>query len=231
MQHVESVAYAPLHPWQTRILQLHPGNGNEPIVCDLLVADLISFEGFGVSSLSRIIEYEAVSYAWGPPHFSDAITCNETLLTITPRLANALKHLRYHDKVRYLWIDALCINQRNISEKNQQVKLMLQIYQKARSVPVWLGMPTGHEPDTFMALAKFATSLIDLMFSARHVIQLGSDNRCKAISIMSHRSCSHLIFRSKQLQETPHSGPSPWCSLAAPSQTTSWLSGRSARGS
>lgn len=40
------------------------------------------------------------------------------------------------------WVDALCINQANTFEKNQQVKLMKSIYSKAFAVVVWLGGST-----------------------------------------------------------------------------------------
>jgi hypothetical protein len=37
------------------------------------------------------------------------------------------------------WIDNLCIDQDNPLEKNHQVHLMRDIYQKANSILVWLG--------------------------------------------------------------------------------------------
>ncbi len=48
--------------------------------------------------------------------------------------------------MRY-WADALCIDQANVSEKNHQVKLMKDIYPKARSVIVWLGEASKTEND------------------------------------------------------------------------------------
>jgi hypothetical protein len=41
-----------------------------------------------------------------------------------------------------LWIDAICINQNNVAEKNIQVQPMVQIYRQASSVLVWLGEST-----------------------------------------------------------------------------------------
>lgn len=40
---------------------------------------------------------------------------------------------------RNLWIDAVCINQEDIDERNAQVSMMAQIYSSARSSIVWLG--------------------------------------------------------------------------------------------
>jgi hypothetical protein len=38
-----------------------------------------------------------------------------------------------------IWIDALCINQRDETEKSKQVQMMGQIYKKAAMVLMWLG--------------------------------------------------------------------------------------------
>jgi hypothetical protein len=51
----------------------------------------------------------------------------------------ALQNLRDHHGVRTIWVDAICINQKNDSEKNMQLPLMNEIYGKARKVYIWLG--------------------------------------------------------------------------------------------
>jgi hypothetical protein len=38
-----------------------------------------------------------------------------------------------------LWVDAICIDQSNIEERNHQVKLMDLIYKNAKIVFMWLG--------------------------------------------------------------------------------------------
>jgi hypothetical protein len=54
-------------------------------------------------------------------------------------MANALRHLRETYIVCFLWVDALCINQYNLEEKAEQVRVMLSTFQKASRVVVWLG--------------------------------------------------------------------------------------------
>jgi hypothetical protein len=44
-----------------------------------------------------------------------------------------------------LWIDALCIDQRNTAERNHQVQQMGRIYSGATTVPIWLAMDRGVE--------------------------------------------------------------------------------------
>jgi hypothetical protein len=39
----------------------------------------------------------------------------------------------------FWWIDAICINQEDVLERNQQVNLMTRIYKKAVGVHIWLG--------------------------------------------------------------------------------------------
>ncbi|KAF2246312.1 hypothetical protein BU26DRAFT_65795 [Trematosphaeria pertusa] len=73
------------------------------------------------------------------------------ILHIRPNLHHALKHLRQTDTARTLWIDALCINQEDIEERNVQVKRMASIYKLAYRVVVWLG-PTSPDQSNEWAL-------------------------------------------------------------------------------
>ena len=54
--------YEPFQPWQRRLIKLLPGKrGNVPIACELHIAEIINFEGFGLPRESRIQPYEAIS--------------------------------------------------------------------------------------------------------------------------------------------------------------------------
>ena len=44
------------------------------------------------------------------------------------------------DRNRRLWVDAICISQKDNDEKGPQVALMAQLYRNAESVLVWLGV-------------------------------------------------------------------------------------------
>lgn len=59
-------------------------------------------------------------------------------------LATALRHLRYQDKERVLWVDAICINQNDNIERATQVLRMSSIYQDCSRVVIWLG-PEKHD--------------------------------------------------------------------------------------
>jgi hypothetical protein len=85
-------------------------------------------------------KYEALSYTWGPPAVVKGIELNGTRVDVRENLWSALKHLRNSRQERILWIDALCINQADVQERNHQVKLMAHIFERAQTVLVWLGV-------------------------------------------------------------------------------------------
>lgn len=96
--------------------------------------------------------YEALSYVWGSPAARCIVSIHDSAnrgssesdpslqeLAIGKNLAEALRHLRYTDRTRALWIDALCIDQSNLAERGEQVRRMADIYSLAKRVVVWLG--------------------------------------------------------------------------------------------
>ncbi|KAH7093802.1 heterokaryon incompatibility protein-domain-containing protein [Paraphoma chrysanthemicola] len=93
-----------------------------------------------VFSIDDAPKYEAVSYAWGSKHRMRCLelSTNETV-SISSSLFQALPWVIYHSRHEYLWIDQICINQKNIPEKNQQVQIMGEIFKKAERVMAWLG--------------------------------------------------------------------------------------------
>jgi hypothetical protein len=83
-------------------------------------------------------EYAALSYTWGSNEKSKAIVLSGCRFPVTANLFAALMRLRTRG-VRYLWIDAICINQNDDEEKTMQVALMGEIYKHASKVYGWLG--------------------------------------------------------------------------------------------
>jgi hypothetical protein len=92
--------------------------------------------------------YQALSYTWGSSvfpktlhvvHGQDSNTTPTGIIAITENLHSALQTLRKTDETLVLWVDAICINQADIPERNSQVSYMPQTYAGAASVLVWLG--------------------------------------------------------------------------------------------
>ncbi|KAI0157231.1 heterokaryon incompatibility protein-domain-containing protein [Xylariaceae sp. FL1272] len=96
---------------------------------------------------SRYLEnYEALSYVWGSPDKSCHVYVDEVdegsvggSIPVTANLDRALRSLRPRDKPRVLWADAVCIDQKNVEEKNNQIPLMGHIYRLSVRTIVWLG--------------------------------------------------------------------------------------------
>ena len=63
----------------------------------------------------------------------------EAEFPVTVNLEAALRELRRRG-VFSVWVDMICINQEDISERNQQVRLMGKIYANAVKVLAWVGL-------------------------------------------------------------------------------------------
>jgi len=122
--------YPPLNPQSNdiRLLALMPGVSDTTINCKQVNV-----------SLDEGVLYEALSYTWGDPKTTHFINFESMPFLITANLYSALQQLRPVRAPRYLWIDALCIDQINDSEKSHQVRLMGDIYKRASRVIAWLG--------------------------------------------------------------------------------------------
>jgi len=95
---------------------------------------------FSIVSLDEpVIQYEALSYVWGTRMHNNRVFVQGEPIAVTENLYLALQNLRFTDKERILWVDALSINQSNDKERTHQVSLMSSIYKRAWNVVIWLG--------------------------------------------------------------------------------------------
>ena len=125
--------YSRLFPTSIRLLRLLPsGKDPKPLRCELFEYPL---QNSGKSSHP----YEALSYVWGSEDKPESIIIDNNSLNITQNLYTALLYLRDHVCARIIWADAICIDQANEKEKEDQIPLMAEIYAKAHHVVVWLG--------------------------------------------------------------------------------------------
>ncbi|KAH6687757.1 heterokaryon incompatibility protein-domain-containing protein [Plectosphaerella plurivora] len=86
--------------------------------------------------------YDALSYTWGDASQTGTIILDGRPTTVTANLREALRYLRETDEDRILWVDAVCINQGDSSERTHQVGKMGDIFKKAKEVIIWLGTAT-----------------------------------------------------------------------------------------
>ncbi len=88
--------------------------------------------------------YEALSYTWGSADNPVNIVVGrsgDATFSVTEFLATALRYLRYEGRERVLFIEAVCVNQRDVQERRLLVERMAKIYGNARRVVIWLGPP------------------------------------------------------------------------------------------
>lgn len=85
--------------------------------------------------------YFALSYTWGQPIFPRELLIDDsTVISITENLDLALRRIRIDiEQPVLIWVDAVCINQQDVEERDQQVRLMGRIYSQAAVVIVWVG--------------------------------------------------------------------------------------------
>ncbi|PVH91329.1 HET-domain-containing protein [Periconia macrospinosa] len=98
-------------------------------------------------------DFEALSYTWGEGGERTKIIVNESYREVSANIEKALRALRDLKETGLgmcYWIDSLCIDQENETERNKQVKRMNYIYGRARAVIVWL----GQEEEMDMVAAK-----------------------------------------------------------------------------
>lgn len=121
-----------------RLLNLHMRE--QGIVCTMETVDL-----------RQAPAYEVLSYCWSPHTNNRTIMINGCSHKVSQNLFTALERLKqvdnvghsgrnmHHAPVRRLWIDAICINQEDMSERSRQDQLMWAINSKAAKVLAWLG--------------------------------------------------------------------------------------------
>ncbi|KAI1122206.1 heterokaryon incompatibility protein-domain-containing protein [Nemania abortiva] len=152
--HRNVYSYGTLPNGYIRVIELFPGYFDNGITVKL---HLHPFDPH------KAPVYEAISYAWGsktPPSWVRVSGVIHSELPVTKNLDSALRHLRYSDRSRFIWVDAICINQLNDVEKSPQVAIMGEIFRFAARVVVWLG-PEENNSDRAMALMEYMGSQVD----------------------------------------------------------------------
>lgn len=118
---------------EIRLVVLFAGDFSDDLTCEIVHVNLADNP-----------VYEAVSYTWadsvGDLARSSHVRCGGKTVHITRNCEAALRHLRRSGRNRRLWIDAICIDQNDVVDKGNQVKLMSKIYANASQVVVYLGI-------------------------------------------------------------------------------------------
>jgi hypothetical protein len=117
-----------------RLIEVLPSNGDGQIRCT-------------IKHVTTDATYTCLSYVWGPTELdSHVILLNNRPFFVRKNLWDFLSvaslnkiNLDFSQATKSLWIDVLCIDQENLSERNHQVQQMGEIYSHAQHVLAWLG--------------------------------------------------------------------------------------------
>jgi hypothetical protein len=90
---------------------------------------------------------------WAPKEHRQ-IEIDGVVVEVRWNLWNALLELRHEQDARTLWIDAICINQDDISERNHQVTQMGTIYKNSVRCVAWLGPSDSLLNDAFTFMVE-----------------------------------------------------------------------------
>jgi hypothetical protein len=157
-----------------RVLELLPGDEDDDISYILHFADW-----------NHPPSYEALSYTWGDTGVKVPTLCDGKRLEVMPNLRDGLRKLRCKTHSRTIWADAVCINQRDMDERSEQVNKMLSIYRGARRVLVWL----GPDENGYAAMAVHAMEEI-MRASSRKGESLATTKRAPAWTELACNSAS-----------------------------------------
>ncbi|KAL8911667.1 MAG: hypothetical protein Q9171_003194 [Xanthocarpia ochracea] len=141
--------YSPLGAGEIRLLRLRgTADPSGIVVGDLITVNLLTLDD---DDTVNLFAYEALSYVWGNEPATCQIQLDDRQFAIRPNLEWALrvlgKPLVKPQLQKLLWIDAICINQTDSAEKNQQVQMMQLIYRQAQGLIIWMnssGMTGDH---------------------------------------------------------------------------------------
>ncbi|KAI0859971.1 heterokaryon incompatibility protein-domain-containing protein [Xylaria cubensis] len=179
---------------QVRVVELRPGSDDNGIECSLKVH---SIKNDGVP--------EALSYVWGEEVSQEQILVDLQPFSVTKNLLEILRGLRHPGTPRSIWIDAICINQRDYKERSHQVRLMRNIYSQAQSTVIYLtegdkrkqGEHLPLLPENFGGTTMNQFDLISILREfQRYSIEPPWRERQLALYIMLFRCIKHILSHS-----------------------------------
>ncbi len=103
--------------------------------------------------------YSALSYTSGDSEMTQVVHLDGKTHLITHTLMRALRDvLQPSDKERYFWVDQICLDQRDLRERNHYVTRIKNVYANAVTVVAWIGSKDANvEP-----AIQYIDALLDL---------------------------------------------------------------------
>lgn len=126
-------SYDTLEPGSVRLVLIKPPFADvsaAPVSCQLIQYPIDN---------AKMPSYEALSYTWGEETATETILIDGCPFLVRPNLHGAMRILRKPFEDRLMWIDAICIDQNDMGERDDQVPRMRTIYSRASTVMIYLG--------------------------------------------------------------------------------------------
>ncbi len=168
---MSSPLYQPLEPARQEIRLLKIQSREEwPIRCELITHSL----------LDPAIKYNAASYVWGDATDTSFICVNGNMVQTRNNLVSFLMWYRIAcGGDRLIWADALCIDQGNIPERNEQVQMMATIYRSAKTTFARLGHEEGKSDFAVRNMWKMDNAIEEYYYGreAREAREAGVEDR------------------------------------------------------
>lgn len=149
---------------EIRICVLLPGDPSDDLRCELIHVNL-----------NDDPVYDAVSYTWatqnGDTQLSCSINCiGRGFIRITANCNAVLRRLRTNGTRKQLWLDAICIDQTQVAERNHQVAMMDQVYSGARCVHICMFDTVPSSYDGYEQLFRWLRKDPMTLTPERHVL-------------------------------------------------------------
>jgi hypothetical protein len=214
---------------EIRLLKILPDSGSGFIECELLPS---------ISLYSAYKQYRALSYCAGDARNTKPVVVNGARCNVFANLHHALTVVRHHWKTYgyqqelLLWVDQICINQANLTERSHQVGFMTDIYRGAKQTFICLsttkteGLGLKWFAELWQALVedfyqKFAQDTVTLRSNA-----WDTDARSETPTYLTDisRYATREFLRIKMTEQTFISGLAKFCDfLKSPWWERAWI--------
>jgi hypothetical protein len=155
-------------PGIIRLILLQPSDIEAELHCSLVDASLKDCD-------NDVVEhYVALSYVWGDANQKGSISIDGKLLEITASLEMSLRHVRDRSRVLRIWADGICINQKDLDDRNTQVGVMGSIYATARHTIIFLSLSNPKHESVLQKIADLGTSY-EIEHNRESIIGLADD--------------------------------------------------------
>ncbi len=125
-----SLKYLPQerHKSEIRLLKLHWANSLGVLRASLIHIPICDAPAF-----------EAISYRWASGN-EVPLLLDKQIFVVAGEVHKLLRALRHKKRDRLLWIDSICMNQKDTDEKSWQIGFMKDIYRSADRVIGWIAI-------------------------------------------------------------------------------------------